>query len=88
MPWKSALNIIREVKKVGSTCNFSRMCNCGECGKEFFVPVINEWVYKRKDYMGSEKEETKFFCSWKCLRSFDREYEEKKRAKRLAKANG
>jgi hypothetical protein len=76
----------REVKKVRS-----EICNCGYCGKEFFVPIVNEWVYRRKDFIALPKTgELKFFCSWGCMRKFDKEYEEKlneKRAKKYERKN-
>jgi len=36
---------------------------CGKCGKEFVILYPHLWSYKRED---------KVFCSWKCLRAWDR----------------
>lgn len=41
---------------------------CHECGKTFDRLGV-EWAYKRGE---------RFFCSWHCMRAFDREKEEKK----------
>ena len=63
------------------------MCKCEICGKDFFVPVVGYWVYKREDYMGDGL--TKYFCSWGCMRKFDKAYEEakeRKHAKRFPNA--
>lgn len=64
------------------TQNFSKLCNCGECGKQIFIPVIGYWVYKRTDR--SEDGGMRYFCGWNCMRKYDRELEEKrmKRSKR------
>ena len=36
---------------------------CGKCGKEFVILYPHLWSYRRED---------KVFCSWKCLRAWDR----------------
>lgn len=37
---------------------------CNECGKEFPVLYLSQYVYKRG---------AKYFCSWSCMRKFDKE---------------
>ena len=41
---------------------------CAQCGKKSVVLYPHLWVYKR---------ETKFFCSWSCLRAYDKQRREK-----------
>ena len=36
---------------------------CPMCGKEFFVRDANDWVYKRN---------SQYFCSWHCLRNYEK----------------
>ena len=50
--------------------------NCGNCCKEIYLTNSRAWIYKRE-----EKNETVYFCSWSCLRAYDRMIE-KKRKKR------
>lgn len=46
---------------------------CVFCGKEFYARCDrSEWAYKtRKKY--NENGDYNFFCSWKCLRKFEKE---------------
>ena len=51
----------------------SRICTlggvykvCPTCGKEFYIPNLDEWVFKRHG-----KNNYRFFCKWSCLRKFD-----------------
>ena len=41
---------------------------CAQCGKKSVVLYPHLWAYKR---------ETKFFCSWSCLRAYDKQRREK-----------
>lgn len=51
-------------------------CECFRCGKAFYPEKREIWAYQRYAYKvdrtGSEKR--RFFCSWRCLRAYDREY--------------
>ena len=40
---------------------------CLVCGKKYFVEILELWAYKRSTAAG-----TKYFCSWRCLREYDR----------------
>lgn len=40
---------------------------CSRCGKEFLIHD-GEWAYR-----GSEGKNAKIFCSWKCLRAWEKE---------------
>ena len=60
----------------------SKVDVCPVCGKEFFIPVMGMWVYRRWD---NRKEHWCFFCGWNCMRTFERRYEEDK--KRRAEEN-
>lgn len=44
---------------------------CAECRKIFERPTKREWGYKRGS---SHKGTCLFFCSWSCLRKYDREH--------------
>ena len=46
---------------------------CKQCGKKFFIPACDTWVYKRG--------ETVYFCTWGCMRTFDRIKEKEKERK-------
>lgn len=46
---------------------------CPECGKGFFVNLPEQWVYKRT--IGNT---VRHFCSWKCVRAFDKKIGERK----------
>ena len=52
------------------------MRKCRTCGKEFDVPWEYLWRYKT----GSQHQE-KWFCSWKCLRAYEKKGAEKKMAR-------
>ena len=53
----------------GTKWHESRICGC--CGKTFSVFYPDLWRYKRGDKVLS------YFCSWSCLRKFDKEQEGK-----------
>ena len=42
---------------------------CPVCGKIFIIQNPLDYVYKRKP-----KTTTKFFCSWGCMRAWDKEH--------------
>ena len=42
---------------------------CPSCGKEFFVPLLDDWAYKR--YRKNITHDRIYLCSWSCLRKFD-----------------
>lgn len=50
---------------------------CPECGKGFFVQYPSMWTYARR-----EGPKTKYFCSYSCVRKYDKEKGEKKVGKR------
>lgn len=51
-------------------------CGCYECGKIFYPPVREEWVFKRYVPRASRdsRDRTIYFCSWSCLRKYEREF--------------
>ena len=53
---------------------------CASCKKDVFISVPKEWVYKKEVWSGGSKgcSRKKWFCSWKCLRAFEKKYEENK----------
>ncbi len=58
----------------------SEMLKCKQCKGKFYVPCKDNWAYKfrRKGDM--------YFCSWSCLRAYEREHGEKKKYNRKAEA--
>ena len=50
---------------------------CPECGKGFFVQYPSMWTYARR-----EGPKTKYFCSYSCVRKYDKKKGEKKVGKR------
>ena len=50
-------------------------CTCHRCGKTFFPPLKNSWVYKRGSKSNRSESGTYlvFFCSWGCMRQYDRD---------------
>lgn len=50
-------------------------CNCAECGKVFVPPVKTQWAYKRgsKSHRRDGGAYVIYFCSWGCMRKYDRE---------------
>jgi DNA-binding NarL/FixJ family response regulator len=53
---------------------FDRMeKNCDRCGKEFVMPC-GDWAYKRYKGKGVQ-----YFCSWKCIRAYEREHDKPKK---------
>lgn len=51
---------------------------CPECGKPFFVQYSDLWTYKRR-----EGPRLKFFCSYTCVRAYDKKKGEKPVARRV-----
>ena len=49
-------------------------CTCAECGKVFHPPVKEQWVYKKGSKINWRQtgEYVLYFCSWKCLRTYER----------------
>ena len=48
--------------------------NCPQCGKLFFAHDIQGWAYKAYVYNKQRNiTHKKMFCSWKCLRDFEKE---------------
>lgn len=65
----------------GKTQNYSVVCNCSICGKGIFIPVVNMWAYKRSDYFNNGN--IRYFCSWGCMRKYDKDHEAAKLHKKL-----
>lgn len=55
--------------------------DCPECGKPFPVGDVGNYAYKR--YVSDNSvSHIAYFCSWSCLRKFDKRYEEEKKKKK------
>lgn len=59
---------------------------CPQCGKRFYVAELGDWAYKRYLQGTAEsnygKNQKVWFCSWHCIRAYDRETENKKKRRR------
>ena len=60
--------------------SFENGIECNQCQKRFFTMRPSEWVYKKKVSLTKRSpeskqfahyNETKYFCSWKCLREWE-----------------
>lgn len=51
-------------------------CTCPECGKIFYPPVKEQWVYRRYIFKSNRTgaQDEHLFCSWGCMRKYDREF--------------
>lgn len=57
---------------------------CPECKRVFYVPLVDQWAYKR---LWSTSSYT-YYCSWHCLRAAERKKQiSKERRKQMATAN-
>ena len=55
------------------TC-LSKTCKCFQCGEKKTVSDLSQYVYKRNNH---------FFCSWHCLRAYDKEHPRKYKRHRV-----
>lgn len=53
---------------------------CPVCDKVFLITDVSQWVYKRID--GSSP---KYFCSWTCMRKYDKKMEIKRKVQKHLK---
>lgn len=53
-------------------------CTCHECGKVFVPPVREMWAYKKGSKVNWKLTGVYrlYFCSWKCLRAYERTHPE------------
>ena len=54
-------------------------CTCHTCGKVCVPPLKTMWAYRREPLKAERKpgEYTVYFCSWGCLRKYDRAREKR-----------
>ena len=45
---------------------------CKTCGKLFYCPMMEDWVYKRTVHT-DKGDKRQWFCSWGCLRKWEAE---------------
>lgn len=60
----------------GGDTVYSEQFQCPICGKIAFRNAA--WAYKRKYYVSKNKQITSYFCSYGCMRKFDKAEEGKK----------
>jgi len=51
--------------------------HCHECGKEVDRPYMDEYVYKKQSQKTNGYYTTLYFCSWNCMRKYEKEREKK-----------
>ena len=51
-------------------------CTCFQCKKVFIPPVKTLWAYKRgnKSNRRQNGQYLVYFCSWNCMRAYDKTY--------------
>lgn len=59
------------------------MHKCAICGKSVYVPCPDLWTYKRV-FREGDNSYYKWFCSYHCVREYDREKDRKKTSGRYA----
>lgn len=57
---------------------------CPICGKTHYPPDLDTYVYKRRDWhkRDAHEEAIFYFCSWSCMRKWDKEQDEKYKKKK------
>lgn len=50
---------------------------CPVCGREFSVDLPAEWAYQKTIARRSRSSVVLYFCSWGCMRKWEKEKEEK-----------
>ena len=50
---------------------------CYRCGKAVNIPNLEDWVYARGTQHARIGYERLYFCSWRCMRAYDKEQEKK-----------
>ena len=45
---------------------------CGSCGKKFYIPNKDAWVYHRYAYRKSRENGHIWFCGWNCMRAWEK----------------
>jgi len=68
-----------------SAREFGEIRNCPVCGKRFNIIYFEEWAYRREfsEKTGKDARSHRLlFCSWSCVRKWDKQREEEKQDKR------
>ena len=47
--------------------------SCEECGKRFYVGIVDKWAWQKRKYGSGNK--TAWFCSYKCMRAYEKKRE-------------
>lgn len=50
-----------------------RIRHCPICGKEYDIPDVEVWVYKKSRKSAGDL----YFCSWKCMRRYENDHKPK-----------
>ena len=60
--------------------NFLGESKCSVCGRIFFYTSADDWAYKRMD---NRHGKMKYFCSWTCLRIWEKKHENHKPKRKI-----
>ena len=53
---------------------FGTMKKCACCGKEFLVPEVATWAYKKQKTKSTGVQIMLYFCTWGHMRKWEREH--------------
>ena len=56
----------------GPMFHYGAYKKCPTCGKQFFVPLLDDWAYRR--YGKGAVHDRIYICSWSCLRKWDEDH--------------
>jgi len=59
----------------GSSTDPFRPCKCEQCGKMFIKGLVVDWAYKKVIWRNGDR--TLWFCSWGCMRKYEKEHKKK-----------
>ena len=59
----------------------NRYRKCPICGGYFRIPDVYEWAYKARVKTNAKYKQTKFVCSYSCMRKAEREDAEEREAR-------
>ena len=55
---------------VNTITDYRQFYICSTCGKAFYIPLADDWVYQRQSQKGKAYKRH-WFCSWGCMRKWD-----------------
>lgn len=63
---------------MGRSQSWTTPVKCYQCGKDIYMLSQSDWAYKRNISKSKKSpvDIVAFFCSWGCMRKFDKEFGE------------